>query len=212
MDILSRLVESLNDIVDRHLDEIEVLILKVFSQYGCISIYRAANLTGIPISTTYKKARRLIEQELLRVETTCSYRITVKGLLYCVAEDRESAPYMINRIKLIWKLNSKFEEICAYLLLLAKALKTQNMKISQLPSLDSIKDTYRYILIPLITFMIEYSNKIEYLNNIEEIIASALNVDTEIVKMCSKIINNIISNYLLKSLLKVLELVSEKNK
>ncbi len=86
------------------------------------------------------------------------------------------------------------------------------MKISQLPSLDSIKDTYRYILIPLITFMIEYSNKIEYLNNIEEIIASALNVDTEIVKMCSKIINNIISNYLLKSLLKVLELVSEKNK
>ncbi len=208
MDILSNLTRTLSEIIDRHLDEIELSILKVFAHYGCISIYRASNLAGFAISTTYKKAKRLIEHELLKMETTHSYRITVKGLLYCVAEDRESSPYMINKIRLYWRLNSRFDEICAYLFLLARALKVQNIKLSQVPSLNSIKETYKYILTPLISFIADNEHLVGEIDSIEELIAKALDTDRQIVKLSSKILNNIISNYLLKALVKIYELIS----
>ncbi len=204
MDILRELTRSISEILDKHLDEIELSILRVFAFYGSISLYKASTLAGFAVSTTYKKAKKLIELGFLKNDTTHTYRITPKGLLQCIAQDFENAPYMIHRIKLLWRLNSKFEELCAYLILLSRGIKLSKLHLSQIDELESFRETAKYVFTPIMYTILSTSSNM----SISDLISKSLNVNPEIVRMCEKLLIRAFNDFFAIFTLRMLSIIA----
>ncbi len=204
MDILRELQRALSEIVDRHLDEIELSILRVFAFYGSVSLYKASTLAGFAVSTTYKKARKLIELNLIKNDTSHTYRITPKGLLQCIAQDFENAPYMINRIRLHWKLDAKFEELCAYLILLSRGIKMSRLHLSQIDELETFRETAKYVFTPLMYTIM----RVNSIKTISELVSNTLNVNPEIVKMCEKLLIRAFNDFFAIFTLRMLSIIA----
>ncbi|NPB01004.1 MAG: hypothetical protein GXO10_06480 [Crenarchaeota archaeon] len=205
MDILQELVKSLSEVIDRHLDDIELSILRVYSYYGSISLYKASMLAGFAVSTTYKKAKKLLELGFLRSDSLHTHRITVKGLLQCIAQKVDDAPFMINKIKLIWRIDAKFEELCSYLIVFARSLKKMCISLSQIDNIDDFRSTARYIFTPLMYYLLADTIGVRPLS---DIISRILNVKSEIVKMCEKLIIKSFNDFFVIFTLRMLSIIA----
>ncbi len=205
MDILQELVTRLSEVIDRHLDDIELSILRVYSYYGSISLYKASMLAGFAVSTTYKKAKKLLDLGFLKSDSLHTHRITVKGLLQCIAQNVEDSPYLINKIKLIWRVDSKFEELCSYLIVFARSLKRIGITISQLDNIDEFRNTAKYIFTPLMYYLLADT---VHSRSLVELISKILGVDPEIVKNCERLIIKSFNDFFVIFTLRMLSIIA----
>ncbi len=205
MGILQELVTRLSEVVDRHLDEIELSILRIYSYYGSISLYKASMLAGFAVSTTYKKARKLLDLGFLKSDSLHTHRITVKGLLQCIAQNVEDSPFLINKIKLIWRIDSKFEELCSYLIVFARSLKRSGITISQLDNIDEFRNTAKYIFTPLMYYLLTDTI---HTKPLVDLISKILGISSEIVKNCERLIIKSFNDFFVIFTLRMLSIIA----
>lgn len=202
MDLIQELISSWSKIIDKFLDDIELTILRAYILFGELSLYKVSHITGLPLSTTYKKAKRLIELGLIEQNDVHSFRVTIKGILQCIAQNCDNPAMLINKIRLRWRINASFEEICTYLIVLAYTLKKLNITLSNLDNFDSLDLTSRYILHLILT-----KSSINCMGNFEDILSQILELDTKILSRCKNFLRNCLLKYI-KSLLDVLLRIS----
>ncbi len=168
MDLIQALPSVWSKVVDRFLDEIEISILRAYIRYRSISVYRASNLTGIAVSTGYRKARRLLRLGLIRRDGSHTFRVTVRGLLQCLAQGCENTAFLVNKIRLAWRLNASFEEICSYLIALAQIMKRLGLTLGSLPHIERFEDTVEHVMLPALALFQHRGRDIDLVSALTE--------------------------------------------
>ena len=202
MDLIQELISSWSKIVDKFLDDIELTILRAYILFGELSLYKVSHITGLPLSTTYKKAKKLIELGLIEQNDVHSFRVTIKGILQCIAQNCDNPAMLVNKIRLKWRINASFEEICTYLIVLAYTLRKLNLTLSSIENFDTLDLTSRYILHLILT----KSNNSQR-SNLEELLSNVLEIDVKILTKCRNFLRNCLLKYI-KSLLDILLKIS----
>ncbi|GEM_PF-3371780 len=197
MDLLQQLVSCWNGIVDKLLDETELTILRAYIRGGSISLYRISEITRIALSTTYKKAKKLINLGLIRQDGVHTFRVTVKGLIQCLAQQCDNPAYIVNKIRIAWGLNVKFEEVCSYLIVLAQGLKRLGISLSRLHNVEKFNETIEYIILPI---LFQCPSCLIKRCSLSDALISYLGVDKEVARLSEQIILKYIKTYVLNLL------------
>jgi len=127
VNLINKLQEVLRRTMRLDLDEYSTAILKEFSRVEASTIYRVSRDLNQPFSLAYKKSKKLIANRLLeeagRTAKGSMYRITVNGLLACIAYDHEMIRYNLGRIGKAWGIYADWREVGAFVYIMAKAME-----------------------------------------------------------------------------------------
>lgn len=134
-------------------DEYSAAILREFSRVEASTIYKISRDLNQPFSLAYKKCKKLIANRLLeeagRTTKGSMYRITVNGLLACVAYDHEMIRYNLSRIGKMWGVYADWREVGSFVYIMAKAMEALDVNPASV-NLSSIVHPVNYIMSVLI--------------------------------------------------------------